>query len=387
MPANPRPAVAYIAPAGPCRDDLERFGFADAGAAIAFARAHLPAPYKLLADRRFFEVVERPDQGGRDDDRRRVAALQSALGDPSIRAIVAARGGAWLGRVVAELDFGPLLRRTSPLALLGFSEITSLVNWVAASRAGLGLYWLAPHYLGWKVTPRDAGLAALAEFWRLLPQMIGDAPAGGSHADSAQAGDERAGHERAGSGRGGETPAGRVRRTAVTDLATGLKIEKPEDSAAGAGPVAAAAQAPIRGRLVAGRARSGSIRIVGGCLSVFAATLPGPLARRLSPRGKWLLIEDINEAPYRIDRHLSTLKLMGWFERVAGVLVGDFHTGQESQQAAVVECLRYHLPRGGATPVVVTGDVGHVWPMTPVALNRPLALRVRGREVRIGGRL
>ncbi len=380
MPANPRPAVVYIAPAGPCRDDLERFGFAGAAAAIEFARAHLPAPYKLLADRRFFEIVERPDQGGRDDDRRRVAALQSALGDPQVRAIVAARGGAWLGRVVAELDFGPLLRRTSPLALLGFSEITSLVNWAAASRAGLGLYWLAPHYLGWKVTPREAGLAALAEFWRLLPQIMGDAPAGGSNADSARAGDERAGDER-----GSEAAARRARRTAATDLATGL--EKSEGRATGAGPVAAAAQAPIRGRLVAGRARSGSIRIVGGCLSVFAATLPGPLARRLSPRGKWLLIEDINEAPYRIDRHLSTLKLMGWFERVAGVLVGDFHTGPESQRAAVVECLRYHLPRGGATPVVVTGDVGHVWPMTPVPLNRPLALRVRGRDVRIGGRL
>ncbi len=105
--------------------------------------------------------------------------------------------------------------------------------------------------------------------------------------------------------------------------------------------------------------------------------------RRVKPDGRWLLIEDINEMPYRIDRYLAALKIAGWFERVAGVLLGDFHTDREDQVRSVVEILKLHLPHGRRLPVVTTRSVGHVWPMLPVPINTPLRISVRRRAVTV----
>ena len=40
-------------------------------------------------------------------------------------------------------------------------------------------------------------------------------------------------------------------------------------------------------------------------------------------RGKILFLEDVGEAPYRIDRMFSTLKLMGALDRIAGFVFGE----------------------------------------------------------------
>ncbi|MBU0617557.1 MAG: hypothetical protein KKI02_07555, partial [Planctomycetes bacterium] len=240
---------------------------------------------------------------------------------------VAAAGGAYFSRILPHLDFSPLTRRRAPLWALGFSEMTNFVNLVASYRGGRGLYWLCPNYLGWKIRPLSRARAAFAEFWRTLPRLL----------------------------------EGRRLVNAEHLLFAGVK-----------------------GKLARGEARSGAIRLVGGCLSVLVAMLAGPLAQRLQYDGCWLAIEDVQEPPYRIDRHLATLKLAGWFERVAGVLVGAFHNDGKDQQAAVLELLKYHLPPQRRVPVVTTNSFGHVWPMVPLELNRPLKVTVGGRKVSIG---
>lgn len=343
-----RPRIHFTAPAGACHDDILRFGFENGAGFLAFVRRSLDPGYRLTADRRLVQAIERPDQGGRNDDERRIRDLQGALDDPATRAIVAARGGSWFSRIVGKLNFTALARRRpgDPLWAFGFSEITSLVNFVASYPAGRGVYWLCPDYLAWKVAPQSdrtnaAGRAAFAEFWRLLPGIIDpQTPAVGAHLESA---------------RGARTP------------------------------VRAALSAPITGRVVQGRPRPGPIRIIGGCLSVLAATLPGPLSRRLRPDGKWLLIEDIHEAPYRIDRQLAVFTLLGWFQRLAGVLVGDFHSSGDDQQPAAIEVVRRHAPR--TLPIVATRSIGHVWPMKPVLLNRPVRIAVAGSRLRIAAPL
>ena len=140
---------------------------------------------------------------------------------------------------------------------------------------------------------------------------------------------------------------------------------------------------PLRGELHSGRLTSGRVRLVGGCLSVLAALVGGPIGRRLRPDRKWLIIEDIKETPYRVDRFLAVLKVAGWFERVAGVLVGDFRMTHTDTQPAVLELLPYHLPRGRNIPVVATHSFGHLWPNLPVLLNRPVHLTVQRRRVEI----
>lgn len=323
---TPRPRVHLIAHANPATRDIKRLGMPDTATYLRFIRAQLPRTHRLTATPRLFDAAEDQDRGGRRDDAARVRDLQNAMDDPATVAIVAVSGGAYFSRLLPELDFSALIRRHRPLWALGFSEMTGLVNIVSSYRAGRGVYWLCPNYLAWKIKPRRAARAAFAEFWRNLPDFIAEQrPAHAEH-----------------------LPLG-----------------------------------PIRGQLVSGTLRAGNVRLIGGCLSVLAGVLTGGVARRLRPDGRWLVLEDVFEPPYRVDRFLATLKIAGWFERVAGVLVGSFHYKRENRAPAVVELLRYHLPRGRRVPVVVSETVGHTWPIVPLPLNRPLSLRVRGRKVSV----
>jgi muramoyltetrapeptide carboxypeptidase len=42
------------------------------------------------------------------------------------------------------------------------------------------------------------------------------------------------------------------------------------------------------------------------------------------PDGAIVLLEDVTEAPYRIDRLLTQLLRAGWFDRVAGIALGSW---------------------------------------------------------------
>jgi muramoyltetrapeptide carboxypeptidase len=68
------------------------------------------------------------------DDPTRLAALQAALADPEIDALVCARGGYGLTRLIGSLD--PARLRAAPKLLVGFSDVTALLAW---SLAGAGL--------------------------------------------------------------------------------------------------------------------------------------------------------------------------------------------------------------------------------------------------------
>lgn len=70
--------------------------------------------------------------------------------------------------------------------------------------------------------------------------------------------------------------------------------------------------------------RGGTARgkLWGGNLAVITALLGTPYAPDFT--GTLLVLEDVGEAPYRIDRMLTHLRLAGVLDRVAGVIVGDF---------------------------------------------------------------
>lgn len=57
-------------------------------------------------------------------DSRRRAELQTAIDDPNIAAVVAARGGWGANRITESIDFSPLARH--PKWLVGFSDVTAL---------------------------------------------------------------------------------------------------------------------------------------------------------------------------------------------------------------------------------------------------------------------
>jgi muramoyltetrapeptide carboxypeptidase len=93
-------------------------------------------------------------------------------------------------------------------------------------------------------------------------------------------------------------------------------------------------------------------------------------AGRLSiPQGAVLLIEDVGEAPYRIDRMLSALLSAGTLDSVSAVIVGDFvdcHPGRYGVSAESV--LRERLADLGV-PVVAGAPVGHARRNDPVVLG------------------
>lgn len=78
---------------------------------------------------------------------------------------------------------------------------------------------------------------------------------------------------------------------------------------------------PRRNRIITitgGKARG---ELVGGNLTVLTALAGSPYLPDFS--GKILFLEDVSEAPYRVDRMLSTLKLMGALDKIAGVIFGE----------------------------------------------------------------
>ncbi|MFF4549437.1 LD-carboxypeptidase [Streptomyces sp. NPDC001435] len=72
--------------------------------------------------------------------------------------------------------------------------------------------------------------------------------------------------------------------------------------------------------LVPGRARGVTL---GGCLSMLASDLGTPHAHP-GARGGLLMIEDVGEQPYRIDRLLTQLLRTGWLDGVAGIGLGSW---------------------------------------------------------------
>jgi muramoyltetrapeptide carboxypeptidase len=62
--------------------------------------------------------------------------------------------------------------------------------------------------------------------------------------------------------------------------------------------------------------------LLGGNLAVLSSLCGSPYLRSFD--GAILFLEEINEYIYRVDRMLSTLKLSGVLDRLAGVMIGAF---------------------------------------------------------------
>jgi len=80
---------------------------------------------------------------------------------------------------------------------------------------------------------------------------------------------------------------------------------------------------------------------------------------------------------------LAGLKLAGLFERAAGIILGDFHQGNNDLSEAVYHALRYHLPPRRPVPIIRLTNFGHIYPIAPLPLHRPVTLR---RTSRRGGK-
>ncbi|MDI9882982.1 LD-carboxypeptidase [Streptomyces sp. HNM0645] len=238
---------------------------------------------------------ESPDLGylaGRDEDRAR--DLEQAWCDPSVSAVICARGGYGAQRMVDLVDWAAI-RAAGPKVFVGYSDVTALHE-AFAVRTGLSTL--------------HGPMPATANF---------------------------------------------PKDTAGQESLRATLFEPESVMALGPGTGGAA--------LVPGRARGITL---GGCVSVLAADLGTPHARP-SARGGLLLIEDVGEEAYRLDRILTQLLRSGWLDGVAGVVLGSWEDCGPYEE---VRALLLDRLSGLGVPVVEELGFGH----GPGNLTVPLGL-------------
>ena len=243
--------------------------------------------------------------GGADRDR--AADINRFFGDRDIKAVFPTRGGWGSARLLPHLDYQVI--RKNPKILLGYSDITALLNGIHA-RTGLvtfhgpngGGRWDA-YSLDWVKRLLFAGETATFS----NPKTEND-------------------------------------RNVLTQIEHRTRT------------------------ITAGTARG---RLAGGNLSVLAGMLGSPYLPDFD--GAILFLEDIEEQPYRVDRMMTALKLAGVLQRVRGVVFGtclDCDPGPGFASFTLEEILADHLKPLGV-PAWQGAMIGHGMPQwtLPVGLE------------------
>jgi muramoyltetrapeptide carboxypeptidase len=141
--------------------------------------------------------------------------------------------------------------------------------------------------------------------------------------------------------------------------------------------------APDAKTLVPGRARG---RLVGGNLAILLA-LHGT---RYQPdyNGAILVLEDVNEAPYRVERMLLTLRLSGDLQRCAGICFGSFtNTGETDNKSLggtrpMDDVLREAATAAGV-PAIQGIPLGHIDDQWSVPLGQQAELDADAKRLTV----
>lgn len=115
--------------------------------------------------------------------------------------------------------------------------------------------------------------------------------------------------------------------------------------------------APRSRTLFGGRARG---RLVGGNLALLAALTGTAYAANLD--GAILVLEDVNEDVYRIDRMLTQLRLSGMLPRCAGIAFGAFTDmpGEPSENVRALDALFDEFANALRVPCFAGAPIGHI---------------------------
>lgn len=116
-------------------------------------------------------------------------------------------------------------------------------------------------------------------------------------------------------------------------------------------------------------------KLIGGNLSVIYGLRGTPFD--LPYEGNILFIEDIAEKPYHIDRMLQNLRLGGVFQKISGLVVGQFSDCDEDplMLKSIEEIISGALT-GTSIPVVFNFPAGHVDDNRPLMLGAETTLTV-----------
>ncbi|GAB3978314.1 LD-carboxypeptidase [Actinoallomurus acanthiterrae] len=124
--------------------------------------------------------------------------------------------------------------------------------------------------------------------------------------------------------------------------------------------------APVHGTHALRGGRATGV-LTGGNLCLLTSLLGTPYAPEPAT-GRVAFLEDVHEAPYRVDRMLTQLRQSGWFDGVAGVVLGTW-TGCGDLDAVFADRLG---PLG--VPILTGVPVGHGPRQLTIRLGVPVLL-------------
>jgi muramoyltetrapeptide carboxypeptidase len=121
--------------------------------------------------------------------------------------------------------------------------------------------------------------------------------------------------------------------------------------------------------------------LVGGNLAILHACAAA--SRLFFPKGAVILLEDVGERPYRVDRMLTNLITGGHFTRAAAIVVGSFTDCAVSADGTSVEEVLKTRLRSLDVPVVAGLPVGHGARNDALVLGRRAEVRADRGTLRL----
>lgn len=253
-------------------------------------------------------------------DEQRAEAFMAAFRDPEVKAVFPGTGGYGVTRMLDRLDYNVI--RANPKILLGSSDITGL-HLAIWKHCGLMTFHGPNSMYG---LGGASGLHPFAEryLWRAV------------RADSYFDAEGR------------KTAPGWTYELTPDTVTTDSE------------------------RLVTLSPGKGRGRLIGGNLSLVAALIGTPY--EIETRGMILMLEDVGEAPYRVDRMLSQLRLAGKLDGVSGVVLGRWRdcVADPGKPTFSVEEVFEQYFKDRPYPVLLQFPMGHVrpnatWPVGAMA--------------------
>lgn len=283
--------VGLIAPASPTDEDERTRFAADIVRSFGFSVKE-------------GEHLYRRDQYFAGTDRERADDLMAMFSDPDVDAIICLRGGYGASRILPLLDYEVI--RNNPKALIGYSDITALLNAIFLKTGLFGFHG--------PIASQIFSDYTLAEFEKVLFNPEAPVPLGA--APPFEAGPGRA----------------------------------EEDN-----------------RLTVFRGGQARGRLIGGNLTLISHLIGTPYEPDF--RDRILVLEDVYESPYRIDRMLTQLWLAGRLQQVAGIALGKFTEAEASGNTFSMEAVLRQRCESLGVPVVRGFMIGHIEDQTVIPIG------------------
>ncbi|KXY45631.1 LD-carboxypeptidase [Bacillus sp. TH22] len=121
--------------------------------------------------------------------------------------------------------------------------------------------------------------------------------------------------------------------------------------------------------------------LTGGNLTVLTSIIGSPY--EINTSNKLLLLEDIGEEPYRIDRMLNQLLLSGQFNECSGVIFTSCHDCNPSKPSQSLQTILYEYFTPYNIPVLFGLPIGHISPNIGIPLGATATINTTNKTVSI----